>query len=85
MITIHATKKLYAHLPVAATMNPHPSDDSAATPPDSADNPLSGWHANLLTLQRRLCVFSSFPHASMATVNADNALRLADFRDSLDG
>jgi hypothetical protein len=55
MITIHATQKLYAKLPV----------DSAGRLPDRmmptsqdvpADNPLSGWHANLLTLQRRNCV-----------------------------
>ncbi|MEF3074901.1 hypothetical protein V2P20_07675 [Methylobacter sp. Wu1] len=88
MITIHATKKLYAHLPVAATMNPPPSDDSAATPPDSADNPLSGWHANLLTLQRRLCVVlvhdaTRFPLFMKGLVKADFANFDRLFADTL--
>ncbi len=49
MITIHTTKKFYAHLPAAASMQ-------IAAIANSFDNSLSGWHANLITLQRRNCV-----------------------------
>jgi len=58
MITIHATKKLYAKLPTsvqaAANKEAQPGAIDAAKLPN--ENPLSGWHANLLTLQRRNCV-----------------------------
>ena len=45
MIKIHATKKLFAKLPV--------SNSGELIEPK---NPLSGWHANLITLQRRNCI-----------------------------
>ncbi|MCV6614863.1 MAG: hypothetical protein OIF35_07790 [Cellvibrionaceae bacterium] len=47
MILIHATKKLAAKLPPKLR---HPSIDIPSS------NPLSGWHGNLLNLQRRNCV-----------------------------
>lgn len=59
MIKIHATKKLLAKLPV---------DEQGFLPPDKNAPPLSGkeddakqsalsgWHANLITLQRRNCI-----------------------------
>lgn len=50
MIIIHATKKLYAKLPESVKVSA-----SEAVPDITADNPLTGWHANLLTLQRRNC------------------------------
>lgn len=57
MITIHVTQKLHAKLPLdnqgcIAAKNPGTAPAATAI----ADNPLSGWHANLLTLQRRNCV-----------------------------
>lgn len=52
MIAIHATKKLYAKLP--ALTSALDSADAASRLHD--DNPLSGWHANLLILQRRNCL-----------------------------
>lgn len=55
MILIHATQKLHARLPLNADGQlPATRQIPAETP--LADNPLSGWHANLLTLQRRNCV-----------------------------
>lgn len=39
MIHLHCTQKLFSKLPVDAN--------------DTGDSPLSGWHANLITLQRR--------------------------------
>tara|TARA_R110002167_G_scaffold89579_12_gene241707 strand:- start:908 stop:1576 length:669 start_codon:yes stop_codon:yes gene_type:complete len=59
MIKIHATKKLLTKLPV---------DEQGILPPDKNAPPqqgnttdhseslLSGWHANLITLQRRNCI-----------------------------
>ncbi|MFT4608747.1 MAG: hypothetical protein ACI9V8_001773 [Urechidicola sp.] len=58
MILIHATKKLFAKLPV---------NDQGFLPEQSAtqilqaqgslsSSVLSGWHANLLTIQRRQCI-----------------------------
>lgn len=51
MITIHATKKLSAKLPSGIS-----PIDSTGTTSELDNNPLSGWHANLLILQRRNCV-----------------------------
>lgn len=57
MIQIHATKKLYAKLPVTAegvlvsTINGFQPKMVL-----TQENPLSGWHANLITLQKRNCV-----------------------------
>ncbi len=59
MIKIHATKKLLAKLPI---------DEQGFLPPDknapplsgkkddASESALSGWHANLITLQRRNCI-----------------------------
>jgi hypothetical protein len=44
----------------------------------------TSWHAPLEQAMKAK-LFSSFPHSSMAMVNADNALRLADYRDPRDG
>ncbi|WP_019530793.1 DUF6933 domain-containing protein [Dasania marina] len=56
MITIHSTKKLYAKLPLdeqgLLVNKTAPQHGSLCVDP----NPLSGWHANLITLQRRNCV-----------------------------
>jgi hypothetical protein len=96
MIIIHATKKLYAHLPVVASMKQRGIEELAAHDLDSAsaasrlhsDNPLSGWHANLLTLQRRNCVLlvhdaSRFPLFMKGLVKADFANFDRLFADTL--
>jgi hypothetical protein len=96
MIAIHATKKLYAHLPVVALMKQRGIEESAANALDSAnaasrlprDNPLSGWHANLLTLQRRNCVLlvhdaTRFPLFMKSFVKADFANFDRLFADTL--
>ncbi|WNB75368.1 DUF6933 domain-containing protein [Methylomonas koyamae] len=58
MINIHATKKLYAKLP--APISAPQSETTPLTPTlslgEREQNPLSGWHANLLILQRRNCL-----------------------------
>ena len=60
MITIHATKKLLAKLPVNEQgLLPKDRRFDEAQPVGQAPgsiNPLGSWHANLLTIQRRNCV-----------------------------
>jgi len=56
MIKLHATKKLFAKIPVnkegylVKNKNVHTSLSALSA------NPLSGWHANLITLQKRNCI-----------------------------
>lgn len=87
MITIHATKKLHAKLPLNADgllpNHPCPTTESVVTA-----NQLSGWHANLLTLQRRNCVLmvhdaTRFPLFIKALVKADFAHFNEYFADTL--
>lgn len=47
MIQLHVTKKLLAKLPI---------DEPKVLPESHTENPLSGWHGNLITLQRRNCI-----------------------------
>jgi hypothetical protein len=61
MIQLHVTKKLLAKLPIdhqgllpVQTANQGCFRDSQAS--TLAANPLSGWHANLLLMQRRQCI-----------------------------
>lgn len=49
MIRLHCTQKLLAKLPLNILPLPQAANDEA-------ESPLSGWHANLLTIQRRNCV-----------------------------
>lgn len=56
-ITIHATRKLHSKLPLNPSGFLVPRTPVLQlVPPQLTDNPLSGWHANLLTLQRHNCV-----------------------------
>jgi hypothetical protein len=60
MIKIHATKKLFAKLPIDE-QGYLPADKPIAANDEfvhTAETPslLSGWHANVVTLQRRNCV-----------------------------
>lgn len=58
MIRLHATRKLFKRLPLdnQGFLSPTPriSWEHEESPLD--DNPLSDWHCNLLTIQRRQCV-----------------------------
>lgn len=57
MITLHATKKLLTKLPIGKNGSlPNQSEFHDPEKPNLANNPLSGWHGNLLTLQRRNCI-----------------------------
>jgi len=57
MITLHATKKLLAKLPVDKHGRlPNQSKIHEADKPSLTNNPLNSWHGNLLTLQRRNCI-----------------------------
>ncbi len=47
MIQLHVTKKLLAKLPDSKSGN---------LSVQSGENPLSGWHANLIMIQRRNCI-----------------------------
>lgn len=89
MITIHATKKLHAKLPLNDRGFILSKQTSSAPEADPiAINPLSGWHANLITLQRRNCVLlvheaTRFPLFMKALVKDDFARFGWLFEDTL--
>ncbi|UCZ55560.1 hypothetical protein LGV61_07415 [Desulfurispirillum indicum] len=58
MITLHATKKLFDKLPLKeqGVLSPTGRSKYLYELPVLHDNPLSGWHGNLVTFQRRNCV-----------------------------
>ncbi|SDS98783.1 hypothetical protein SAMN05216198_3342 [Halopseudomonas litoralis] len=56
MIQLHCTQKLLAKLPVNASGRLPNTRARPSAANDPGESPLSGWHANLLTLQRRNCV-----------------------------
>lgn len=56
MISLHCTKKLLAKLPLYEDGRLRGRDSRPLVAVDSKPNPLSGWHANLIVLQRRQCV-----------------------------
>lgn len=56
MIDLYCTQKLIAKLPVSQGLLPEGVELQASLTEKIINNPLSGWHANLLTLQRRNCV-----------------------------
>ena len=79
MIRIHCTKKLDTKLPLDSSARlkrklpiPHAANDEPASP-------LSGWHANLLTIQRRNCVF--FVHDSTRFPLLATCLTKPDFAE----
>ncbi|WP_409159963.1 DUF6933 domain-containing protein [Pectobacterium sp. B2J-2] len=80
MIQLHSTHKLFGHLPLnnsgqfAAT----PRSQWLFTQPAIDINPLSNWHGNLITLQRRNCVLlvhdaTRFPLVIPALIKKDFA------------
>lgn len=88
MITIHTTKKLSAKLPLdkqGLLANKTTPENLA---PCITPNPLSGWHAKLITLQRRNCVLlvhdaTRFPLFIKGLVKADFADFNWHFEDAL--
>ena len=56
MIQLHCTQKLFAKLPVDASGQIRCQRPSYLAANDAPKSPLSGWHANLILLQRRNCV-----------------------------
>ncbi len=56
MIHLHCTKKLTAKLPLHENGRLQSRRNHLTVVTSSDKNPLSGWHANLITLQRRQCV-----------------------------
>jgi len=60
MLNLYCTQKLIAKLPVNEGLLPEGEQLQADLVEGGAEiiinNPLSGWHANLLTLQRRNCI-----------------------------
>jgi len=89
MITIHATKKLHAKLPLD-NQSYLAAKDSGTAPNTTTihNNPLSGWHANLITLQRRNSVLlvhdaTHFPLFIKSLVKADFANFDWHFADAL--
>ncbi|MCK4706274.1 MAG: hypothetical protein KAT90_12385 [Gammaproteobacteria bacterium] len=88
MIKIHATKKLLAKLPVNKEgFLPNDKNDYSS-PSVLSENPLSGWHANLITLQRRNCILmvhdsSRFPLFIPCLTKPDFANLNWHFEDAL--
>lgn len=87
MLCIHATKKLYAKLPLTTDglIKEKTSGVESANPINP--NPLSGWHANLITLERRNCVLlvhdtTRFPLFIKQLVKADFARFDWHFQDA---
>lgn len=56
MIQLHCTQKLFAKLPANDNGRLPNTRARPLAANDAGDSLLSGWHANLLTLQRRQCV-----------------------------
>ncbi len=56
MIRLHCTKKLLAKLPLHASGSLKRKRPLPHAANDESESPLSRWHANLLTIQRRNCV-----------------------------
>jgi hypothetical protein len=87
MLQIHATKKLFAKLPLdeSGCLAEGPIAPDHLT---SENNPLSGWHANLLTIQRRNCVLfvhdqTRFPLLIIGLLKKDFAKLNWLFEDAL--
>lgn len=88
MIRLHCTKKLLAKLPLNSSghLKGKLSPPQAAN--DEAESPLSGWHANLLTIQRRNCVLfvhdrTRFPVLATCLTKPDFAELNWWFQDAL--
>ncbi len=56
MIKIHVTKKLFTKLPVNELGCLPVDKNTVPFQAELSKNPLTGWHANLIVLQRRNCI-----------------------------
>lgn len=79
MIRLHCTKKLLVKLPLSEDGRLHSRNPSLTIVRDPAANPLSGWHANLILLQRRQCVL--FVHDTTRFPVFVPALKKDDFAE----
>lgn len=81
MIKIHTTKKLLAKLPIDEEgflpPSKYPQADIPQTEPTI--NPLSNWHANLITLQRSNCIL--FVHDQTRFAVLLTCVKKPDFAD----
>lgn len=83
MIRLHATQKLFAKLPLDSNgrlkskRGLHSANNGATN--DPAESPLSGWHTNLILLQRRQCVL--FVHDATRFPVFVPALKKDDFAE----
>ncbi|MEQ6969386.1 DUF6933 domain-containing protein [Pectobacterium polaris] len=78
MIQLHATQKLFSRLPLndSSQLAVTPRSQWLITQPTIDINPLSNWHGNLITLQRRNCVLlvhdaTRFPLVLPALIKKD--------------
>ena len=79
MIQLHCTQKLFAKLPLDTGGRLRSKHMQALAANDDPESPLSGWHANLITLQRRNCVL--FVHDVTRFPVLVKGLLKADFAD----
>lgn len=79
MIRLHVTQKLFAKLPLDSNGRLKSKRGLPYAANDAAESPLSGWHANLLTLQRRQCVL--FVHDTTRFPVFVPALKKDDFAE----
>lgn len=81
MIRLHASKKLFEKLPLneEGMLYLTPNTQSLYQQAALDNNPLSGWHGHLVTMQRRNCVF--FVHDETRFSLLLPALTKPDFAD----
>ncbi|MAM85778.1 MAG: hypothetical protein CME36_00515 [unclassified Hahellaceae] len=88
MIHLHCTQKLFAKLPVNDIGRLPNTRARPGAANDPGESPLSGWHANLITLQRRNCVLfvhekTRFPVVITCLTKPDSAEFDYFFQDGL--
>ena len=79
MIRLHCTKKLLAKLPLRSNGSLRRKRLLPYAVNDEPESPLSSWHANLLTIQRRNCV--PFVHDSTRFPVLATCLTKPDFTE----
>lgn len=79
VIQLHCTKKLYEKLPLRDGGRLNRKKPSLYPANDAPETLISGWHANLLILQRRQCVL--FVHDATRFPVLVPALKKSDFAD----
>jgi len=77
MIRLHVTKKLFDKLPLGSDGRLGSPGAASDVANDDVESPLSGWHANLIRLQRRQCVL--FMHDATRSALFLPALTKPDF------